>query len=99
MTLGSPHRQLGRYFSHVDPSGNFEVYKVPSYSNPNTKHEVKLWPKDSGGFKARDVSCDCMAWRFQKHPVNEQECKHTKRVLDILTEGFVGAVARSIHEP
>ena len=91
--LSLTHRSNSPHFSHVDSSGFFEVYEVPSDSDPNTKHEVKLWIKDSGGFKFKkgNVSCDCMAWRFQKHPVNERECKHTKRVAASLTEQVIRA--------
>jgi len=94
LILESPHRQLlvrhtkvgdDVIFSHAKEG--FEVYNVwhkePAESKKPLWNEVKLWVKDTGPYKAGDLTCDCADWRYNK------PCEHTKRVASLLTEGLV----------
>lgn len=67
------------------------TWKFRSKSNPKKSYTVVLWTQELDDkhyrqFKEGMLTCDCPAFRFQKKPMAERECKHTKEVTAILLE-------------
>lgn len=62
----------------------FREWEIPSFSDPNKVYTVKLWLEDFKGFRQGTLSCECPAWIFQRKPLAEKSCKHTRRVEEML---------------
>jgi len=67
----------------ADPSYYIERI-VPSDSRAGVYYRVRLWLKDWRGFKKGTISCSCPAWIFQRKPITEKSCKHTRRIGEVL---------------
>lgn len=64
-----------------------ETWQFRSLSNSNKKYTVTLWyqrERLKNGkllpFEPGYLTCNCPAWVFQKKPLRERTCKHTKEV-------------------
>lgn len=66
--------------NHSPPPYSYLEFPVPSDSRPGLSHKVKLWQEDWRGFKRDSLSCDCEHWIYQRKPLTEKSCKHTRRI-------------------
>ena len=60
------------------------TWQFPSRSNPDKVYTVVLWIDDWKQFKRGMVTCNCPAWLYNKSPLANRECKHTKEVMAII---------------